>query len=542
MIDKVKELPDIEHPANEEQKRFVLSKNVGLEFLEGDRKKLERINDAAVYVYNLYYSYYFLSTERFRYLAKPFTGKRKKNIEEAIAPYKDESSRFWQETNLPEKINEVIQNDLPEDLNTEELIIPIRNAIAKSFDFERQGIRFEKYPSSLQKKNVPLFFDVTPDTINNYFKIVTDKENFNAKAKHKNRDKDIELTIFNYRFKVKISKVGSKVHDILLSMLQQSSSEYKILSSAIRLHGKDKVSLSLNYEQIGQFTSIAHPDKNIILGIDLGINYPAFGAIYPNKIFKSFGCKDEYFHKERQFRKRKELLSQITHNTTAQEIKLRTAEANFKTAYNHKLSNDIIRFAKGYNAGIIHLEKLGFSTWFKNRHIILKDWDYAQLRNFIIYKARHAGIVVKMVNARYTSQLCSEFNEHARGRPMAQYDMRGSQLIENVFNCNDNHCKNHFTVVEGIRNIIPENCPECGKKKTVFKLIEKLKGGKSKTWYTSVCQNDKIKQDDGVMLRCKNFYHFCKRDGNAALNIAKQPVQTQRKKKAKQQAMKQNLK
>lgn len=515
-------------------KRFVLSKTIGLQLIEGNINDLQKFNEAAIYIYNLYYTYHFLQAERFRYLTKPFAGKKIKAGEEVIAPFREESITTWQQTGIEQKIDEVLQQDLPERFYNDAFLKPIKNAIRKSFDFEKNKLQFEKYPSSLHKKFVPLYFDVTPATIQDYFSVTENVPGQQEFKKQKVKSKHLLLKVFGCTFYIKFSKQGSKAHDILLHMMEHGDAQYRILSSALRLAGKDRVSLMLHYEQLQQFTDVSYPDKNIILGIDLGINYPAFGAIYPNKIFKSFGHREEYHNKKLQFRLRKEHLSRITHNSTVQENKLRTAVGNFKTDYNHKLAKEIIDYAKEHNAGTIHLEKLQFYPKFKNNNLFLKDWDFAQLRDFITYKARHEHITVKLVSPRFTSQMCSEFGSHnyRHNKNFIAYELKSKKKFENIFWCSQ-PCKHHFELFDRQINLPKEKCPACGVYKKPFRLLEKVKGGGTKTWYTAVCQNDKIKQPDGALVKCKDYYHFRKRDENAALNIAKQHIQQQNKKHEK---------
>jgi putative transposase len=77
---------------------------------------------------------------------------------------------------------------------------------------------------------------------------------------------------------------------------------------------------------------------------------------------------------------------------------------------NHKISKQIVQFAKDNNCGI-KLEKLtGIRNSKKNRksfRYTLNSWSYYQLGVMIAYKALLAGIPVQYIDPAYTSQNCS---------------------------------------------------------------------------------------------------------------------------------------
>lgn len=76
----------------------------------------------------------------------------------------------------------------------------------------------------------------------------------------------------------------------------------------------------------------------------------------------------------------------------------------------HKVSRQIVNFAKENNVSVIRLEKLSgirqtARTSRKNEKN-LHTWSFYRLANFIEYKAILAGMQVEYVNPKYTSQIC----------------------------------------------------------------------------------------------------------------------------------------
>lgn len=86
---------------------------------------------------------------------------------------------------------------------------------------------------------------------------------------------------------------------------------------------------------------------------------------------------------------------------------------NFKRHVNHCISKKIVSLAIGTKCGI-GLEDLTFirdrceKRHRREQRSIFSSWSFAELRNYIDYKSKLAGIAVILVNPKYTSQQCSE--------------------------------------------------------------------------------------------------------------------------------------
>ena len=97
---------------------------------------------------------------------------------------------------------------------------------------------------------------------------------------------------------------------------------------------------------------------------------------------------------------------------------LRDKEANFRKTFQHKISKDIIEFAKQNNAGQINLELLSLKD--SKNSFILQNWGYYQLQQMIEYKAERESIEVKYVDPYHTSQTCSNCGHYEEGQRETQ--------------------------------------------------------------------------------------------------------------------------
>jgi len=86
-------------------------------------------------------------------------------------------------------------------------------------------------------------------------------------------------------------------------------------------------------------------------------------------------------------------------------------ERRFKTSINHKVSKEIVQDAKDTKRAIV-IEDL---TYIRSRTTVRHEqrerhskWAFGQLRRFIEYKAKIAGVLVELIDARNTSRTCSE--------------------------------------------------------------------------------------------------------------------------------------
>ncbi len=141
------------------------------------------------------------------------------------------------------------------------------------------------------------------------------------------------------------------------------------------------------------------------LGVDLGIVNLA--ADSDGKLYS--GAAVERVRRRLASRK-KGLQRRGTKAAKRRLRKLAGKEARFRKHENHCISKVIVANAERTGRGIA-LEELTHIrsrvTARRAQRSRLHSWSFAQLRSFVAYKARRAGVPVLFVDAHYTSQACS---------------------------------------------------------------------------------------------------------------------------------------
>lgn len=185
-------------------------------------------------------------------------------------------------------------------------------------------------------------------------------------------------------------------------------------------------------------------DKDVVLGVDLGIKCPLYLAINKNDNFKMQIGDIEHFHNQRtMFQKRFKSLQKLicTQGGHGRKKKLepleklKEKERNWVHTQNHVYSREVIKQALKQNARTIHVESLkdfgkGKDGYVKDEYkYLLRYWSYYELQSMIEYKAKLEGIEVKYIDPAYTSQTCSYCGE------------RGERKKQEEFVCTNPQCK-----------------------------------------------------------------------------------------------------
>jgi putative transposase len=152
-----------------------------------------------------------------------------------------------------------------------------------------------------------------------------------------------------------------------------------------------------------------------IIGVDLGLKVPAVATTKSGKT-KFFGNGRQNKFNKRKHRSVRRKLGKLKKLKAIR--KRHDKEQRWMKDTDHKISRQIVNFAKANNVEVIRLEKLSgirqtARTSRKNEKN-LHTWSFYRLASFIEYKAFLAGIKVEYVNPRYTSQkcpVCGEINK-----------------------------------------------------------------------------------------------------------------------------------
>jgi IS605 OrfB family transposase len=117
-------------------------------------------------------------------------------------------------------------------------------------------------------------------------------------------------------------------------------------------------------------------------------------------------------------------------NIRKAQKRTRTKEARFRKHENHCIAKKIVATAKGTDRGI-GLEDLGgirerVSARGGEERNRLSGWAFFQLRSFIEYKARLAGVPVIAIDPRHTSRTCPECGhcEKANRKSQSEFECR----------------------------------------------------------------------------------------------------------------------
>lgn len=114
-------------------------------------------------------------------------------------------------------------------------------------------------------------------------------------------------------------------------------------------------------------------------------------------------------YRKRQQRIRKRLQAKKTSSARRLLKKRRRKEARFAADVNHRISKTIVAEAERTGRGIAVEELTGIRARVRLRkpqRATLHSWAFAQLGQFLTYKAQQAGVAMVQVDPAYTSQTC----------------------------------------------------------------------------------------------------------------------------------------
>lgn len=186
---------------------------------------------------------------------------------------------------------------------------------------------------------------------------------------------------------------------------------------------KGQVDLVYRSGKFFLYATVDLPDKAPIdpkdwLGVDLGIVNIATdsdGNTYSGEAVEKA--------RRRRHESRRSYQKTGTKSAKRRLKKMARREANYRRNENHRISNELVRLAKGTDRGIALEDLKGIRD---RTTVRAKDrakhsgWAFAQLQAFVGYKAKLAGIPVAFVDARNTSRTCSACGHCEKGNRKSQ--------------------------------------------------------------------------------------------------------------------------
>jgi IS605 OrfB family transposase len=164
-------------------------------------------------------------------------------------------------------------------------------------------------------------------------------------------------------------------------------------------------------------TESAYDAKGVI-GVDLGVKNIAVtseGDVFSGEHIEK---KRKQYHSHRQRLQKR--------GTRSAKRKIKTSgqkESRFRKDVNHVISKLLVTKAKalGYSLALEELTNINKRVTVRrvNRSERM-SWAFAQLRNYITYKAQLFGVPLTIVPARYTSQTCNECGHCAKANRRSQ--------------------------------------------------------------------------------------------------------------------------
>jgi putative transposase len=196
----------------------------------------------------------------------------------------------------------------------------------------------------------------------------------------------------------------SKIRVVPLKLTLNNESKYQIIKVK-------QIELDATYAYIA-FEQQDQPMQQLekFIGVDLNATSHCAAASAPNGKVIKLGKQAPHIHK-----KYKALRSGLQRKKLFKKLKQTKGKETRKVKYiNHKISKQIVQFAKDNNCGIKLEQLTGIRNSKKNSksfRYILNSWSYYQLGAMIAYKALLAGIPVLHIRPAYTSQNCSRCGE-----------------------------------------------------------------------------------------------------------------------------------
>ena len=189
---------------------------------------------------------------------------------------------------------------------------------------------------------------------------------------------------------------------------------YKCYRPELMQYAKGEADLLFIKGKFFLYQTIDIPDEDIedcaeFIGVDMGVT-----DIAVTSEGKTYSSAEINRIREKYNKTRASVQAKGTRNAHKLLKRLRGRERRFATIFNHTISRQIVERAKYEGKGISvedltnirkRANKEKRNKTFKRR---ANTWPFAQLRSFIEYKGKRAGVNVVAIPPAYTSQTCSK--------------------------------------------------------------------------------------------------------------------------------------
>ncbi len=324
-----------------------------------------------------------------------------------------------------------------------EILTDLNQYVQNNYNNNKRKVKSGERALSTYKKGMGIPFSIKPES---GLRLFIKENGIYLKWFKLNNDRKEKEILFRLEFGKDTSNNRCIVERLIESDRQQKKKgeDYIANNSSIKLvkNGKNtRIFLLLSIDIPAKKQML---DKDVVLGVDLGIKCPLYLAINKNDNFNMQIGDIEHFHNQRtMFQKRFKSLQKLmcTQGGHGRKKKLepleklKEKERNWVHTQNHVYSREVIKQALKQNAGTIHMESLkdfgkGKDGYVKDEYkYLLRYWSYYELQSMIEYKAKLEGIEVKYIDPAYTSQTCSYCGE------------RGERKKQEEFVCTNPQCK-----------------------------------------------------------------------------------------------------
>lgn len=305
-----------------------------------------------------------------------------------------------------------------------QILTQIQSKVHKDFQNDQKDVREGNRSIRTYKKGLPIPFPWN-DTIKIEVNRKSNTEEKEKKSRRDNEEYDFYLNWYNgMRFRLHFGKDRSNNYQIVkrcFKLDEYCTDNYQLKTSSIQLVSNNKKTDLYLLLVVGIPQEKHSLNNQIVVGVDLGINVPAYVATNVTEDRKAIGNREHFLNARMAIKRKFHSLQRLQGTADGRGKKkkleplerLREKERNWVRTQNHLFSRDVVNFAIQVKAATIQMEDLsGYGkddegNVEEDKKFLLGNWTYYELQTMIEQKALKAGINVNKIKPAYTSQTCS---------------------------------------------------------------------------------------------------------------------------------------